>query len=217
MSETGYDNTSFAPISQVTMVPNCFVISSELGISTWEELLEYAETNGPIQYGCSGASAPQYINMVNLTGSIGKQDLFTLIPFEGGAASVTALLGNQIDASVNIISEPYPYVEDGTFTALWVTEATDYMPDVPTTEELGMDGGFGLWYGFAAPAGTDERILDKLDACISEIMEMDTVKEQFDNIGQPAVYADRETFTATWQQSWEENSATLDELGLSIH
>ena len=91
------------------------------------------------------------------------------------------------------------------------------MPDVPTTEELGMDGGFGLWYGFAAPAGTDERILDKLDACISEIMEMDTVKEQFDNIGQPAVYADRETFTATWQQSWEENSATLDELGLSIH
>ena len=59
--------------------------------------------------------------------------------------------------------------------------------------------------------------MDKLDACISEIMEMDTVKEQFDNIGQPAVYADRETFTATWQQSWEENSATLDELGLSIH
>lgn len=217
MSETGYDNMSFAPISQVTMVPNCFVVSSDMGITNWEELLEYAEANGPIQYGCSGASAPQYINMVNLTGSIGKQDLFTLIPFEGGAASVTALLGNQIDASVNIISEPYPYVEDGTFTALWVTEATDYLPDVPTTTDLGMEGGFGLWYGFAAPAGTDERILDKLDACISEIMEMDTVKEQFNNIGQPAVYADRETFTATWQQSWDENSATLEELGLAVH
>lgn len=216
MSETGYDNTSFAPISQVTMVPNCFVVRADTGITTWEELLDYAAENGAIKYGCSGSAAPQYLNMVNLTRSIDKEELFTLVPFEGGSASVTALLGSQIDASVNIISEPHQYVKDGTFNCLWVTEESEFYPDVPTAEDLGMAGGFGLWYGFAAPAGTDERILDKLDAAIGEIMAMPEVQEQFANIGQPAVYSDRATFTDLWMATWDKNLATLQDMGISV-
>lgn len=215
MNDTGYTVDDFDFISQVTMVPNCFAVRSDMGVNTWEELIEYAKANGPINWGCSGQSSPQFLNMVLLTESAGVSDLFNLIPFDGGSASVTALLGSQIDATCNIISEPYQYVQDGTFKVLWVTSECEEYPDAPTTEDLGMSGGFGLWYGFAAPDGTDERILDKLDAVIAECMALEEVQEQFKNIGQPCVYSDRATFSALVAESAETNLNILTDLGLA--
>ena len=215
-NDTGYDNTSFAPISQVTLIPNVMAVNAALGVSNWQELLDYAHANGPISWGCSGIASVQNMIVTLSTASIGETDSFKLVPFEGGADSVAALLGNQIQATVNVMSEPYPYVQDGSFIPMWVTAKNDFYPDTPTLDELGMEGSMSNWYGFAAPAGTDERILDKLDQCISEILEMPDVIEQFGNIGNPVVYADRQTFSDTWQASWEQSISALRTMGLCI-
>lgn len=215
-NDTGYDNTSFAPISQVTLIPNVMAVNASLGVSNWQELLDYAHENGPISWGCSGIASVQNMIVTLSTASIDESDSFMLVPFEGGADSVAALLGNQIQATVNVMSEPYPYVQDGTFIPMWVTAKNEFYPDTPTLEELGMDGSMSNWYGFAAPAGTDERILDKLDECINEILQMPDVIEQFGNIGNPVVYADRATFTDTWQTSWDQSISALRSMGLCI-
>lgn len=215
-NDTGYDNTSFAPISQVTLIPNVMAVNVSLGVSNWQELLDYAHTNGPISWGCSGIASVQNMIVTLSTASVGESDSFKLVPFEGGADSVAALLGNQIQATVNVMSEPYPYVQDGSFVPMWVTAKNDFYPDTPTLEELGMEGSMSNWYGFAAPAGTDERILDRLDQCISEILEMPDVIEQFGNIGNPVVYADRQSFSDTWQASWDQSISALRTMDLCI-
>lgn len=215
-NDTGYDNTSFSPISQVTLIPNVMAVNASMGINTWQDLLDYAHANGPISWGCSGIASVQNMIVTLSTASINETDSFKLVPFEGGADSVAALLGNQIQATVNVMSEPYPYVQDGTFVPLWITAKSDLYPDTPTLEDLGMDGSMSNWYGFAAPAGTDEKILDKLDECIAEIMQMPDVIEQFTNIGNPVVYADRQTFSNTWQASWDTSIEALRSMGLCI-
>lgn len=208
-SDVGYTDAEFAPISQVSSVPNVFCVHKDLGVSTWEEYLALAEEKGNLTYGTSGAGLTQNVQVERMLAERDQTGLITHIPFDGGAASVTALLGQQVDATVNIVSECKPYIEDGTFIPLFVTEKSDDLPDVPTTADLGYEVQGGVWYGFAAPAGTDQAIIDRLDDCFAEIMQMDEVIETYENLGCPVVYLDSEDFTTQWKNDFQSNKEAL--------
>ena len=214
-SDVGYTNKEFAPIAQISDVPNVFCVNKNLGISTWEEYLALAKSKGNITYGSSGAGLTQNIQTESLLAEKNQSGLITHIPFDGGSASMTALLGEQVDATVNIVSECLPYINDGTFIPLWVSspERDPDLPDTPTALELGYTSvNGGVWYGIAAPAGTNDAIIQKIDATVAETLRNQDVIDTFTNLGTPIDYMNSADFTGKWMENYDTNKAILESI-----
>jgi len=93
------------------------------------------------------------------------------IPFRGGALSVQAALGNQVDmvaSSFGII----PQIQEGKLKGLAVASETRVaaMPDVPTYTEAGFPFVAESWVAVLAPAKTPPAIIEQLNAAINEIV-----------------------------------------------
>jgi len=218
MSDVGYGYEEFAPICQVSETPTVITVNASSGITTWEELLAMAKADPKaVTYGSSGTGGAHHVAVASLLLEVeNNADLFTHIAYEGGAAAVTALLGNHITATASIPSEPYPYIESGDFNCLLTlaTERFSALPDVPCTADLGLKTIGGTWYGFAAPAGTDEAILDFLEETILDIMAEPEMVETFENLACPVILLGREDFTNKWIDNYNSIGSTLKAIGM---
>src|SRR5436305_14358574 len=90
--------------------------------------------------------------MLNHAAGIG----ITHVPFRGLGPALNSLLGGHIDLITTSVIGVLPYVEAKIARALAVydTERSEQLPDVPTTVELGYtDLVMSQWHGLLAPAG----------------------------------------------------------------
>lgn len=218
MSDIGYGYEEFAPICQVSETPTVITVNSSTGIKTWEELLALGKSDPKaVTYGSSGTGGAHHVAVASLLIEVADNaDLFTHIAYEGGAAAVTALLGNHITATASIPAEPYPYIESGDFTALLTlaTERFESLPDVPCTADIGLSTIGGTWYGFAAPAGTDQEILNLLEETILGIMAEEQMVEIFTNLACPVILLDQKDFTDKWINNYNSIGETLKAIGM---
>jgi tripartite-type tricarboxylate transporter receptor subunit TctC len=104
------------------------------------------------------------------------------VPYKGGGAAVTDLLGGQVSMYFGTTPSTMPHVRTGKLRALGVTTAkrTPAAPDVPTIAESGLPGyEQSAWHGLLAPAGTPEAIITKLHAEVVRALRSKDVAERF--------------------------------------
>jgi tripartite-type tricarboxylate transporter receptor subunit TctC len=100
-------------------------------------------------------------------------------PYKGGAPAVQDLLGGQIPATINVISNTLPHVQSGALRALATTapQRSLLLPQVPTMREAGFPALEGVeWFGVFAPAATPEETVSSLNAAIRRALATDSVK-----------------------------------------
>lgn len=213
LNDVGYTNEDFAPIAQVTEMVTALCVNSASGITSLEDLFAKAEENpGAITYGTAGATSFQNLLTTRLMSLAGKDGVLSHVPFDGGAAAITATVGQQTDIVVAMVPDLKPYVESGDLTCLMVfsNERSADMPDVPCAGELGYgDAAFPTWYGYAAPAGTPEAILNFWDEQVKECLSDPEMIDILTNINQNPVYLEREAFTKLYNDTWEMNSELI--------
>lgn len=205
-SDVGYTNKEFAPICQISSLPIAFFVRTDSGIENMEQLLAKAQENpGAMTFATSGAGLIQHITVEMFLKEIGSQGLFTHVPFDGGVEAITALVGGQVDFCVGDAADAASFMSEGNLLCIAVTsEETDpSFPDSPTMKELGYDLVSASWWGFAAPAGTPDEIIDLLDATIKDCLEDPELVEIFGNLQQPVDYKDREAFTNMWMTNFD--------------
>lgn len=185
-ADVGYTNESFDGVCQSTSMPLVLTVNPESGITTLDEFIEYAKNNsGATTVAAATWGQSQHISMMTLGKALGDTSLFTIVNFDGGADGRAALLGNQLDASMNVESEVVSYINDGSLVALatTATERSEFLPDVPTFTELGYpDVNISARYFFAVPAEVDDEIVEILDNAIYEALQDEGVKEQLLNL-----------------------------------
>jgi len=134
---------------------------------------------------------------------------FLGVPHRGGAESITALLGQQVDFVLESPVVLLPLIRDGKVRALGVTSAKRQapIPDVPTMVEAGVPGFVAtLLTGIVAPAGTPAPIVAKLQQEIAAIQETAELKQQFAAEGVDAMRLGSAEFGAFFAQDmgkWE--------------
>lgn len=216
LNDVGYTDKEFAPIAQVTEMVTALCVNSESGITTIEELIAAGEENyGVMTYGTTGASSFQNVLTQNFMSLIGKEGLFSHVPFDGGAAAITATVGGQTDIVVAQIPDLQSYIDAGNLNCLMVfaSERAESLPDVPCATELGYEEiALPTWYGFAAPAGTSEAILNFWDEQVAACLSDPEVVDILTNINQTPVYLDRATFTELWMNTYAMNADVLNGL-----
>jgi tripartite-type tricarboxylate transporter receptor subunit TctC len=158
-------------------------VSASLPIKTVKELVEWGKAN-PDKANYASTSA-----IFQLTTELFKQKTgtpFQHIPFKSGAELVTAVLSGQTTMTFADAGPAMTHFQSGKLRPLASTGATRLpeLPDVPTLAQVGIDGvvveGF---IGLAAPKGTPQPIVKKLESEVMAILKLPDVAGRIKQIG----------------------------------
>jgi tripartite-type tricarboxylate transporter receptor subunit TctC len=195
----------FAPITLAVTTPNVLVTKLDFPAKSVQELVEFARKNpGKISYGSSGTGSSDH-----LTSELFKQMTNTFgvhIPYRGGAAVVTDLLGGQVEASFQNMGTVATQIRAGKIRALGVTAnaRSSALPDIPTMAEAGFPGlVVTSWQAAGAPAKTPREIVARLNEASVKALRSADVRERLNNIGFDVVASTPEEFGKFMQDEVE--------------
>lgn len=215
----GYTDDEFAHISLLASGPNVLVVNPEFEAQTFEDFLRLAkEKPGVFNYASSGSGSSGHLSMELLKQKSGADIVH--IPFKGGAAAVTAVLGNQVNALMLNQDNVLPHVQAGKLRALAVTssERNPVYPDVPTIAEMGFPDYSALsFFGLSAPAGTPAPIIDRLHKETVEALKDKDLREKLEQVGFVVVGSSPEEYSqflkdeiAKWAETVKASGAQMD-------
>ena len=100
--------------------------------------------------------------------------VFRIVHLEGGAAQLKEIMGGHVDVAFDNVGSVAPRVRSGELRGLAVMDPqrSKFVPDVPTTKEAGYPSVISnSTRGIAAPRGTPQPVLKKLEAALRKAME----------------------------------------------
>jgi tripartite-type tricarboxylate transporter receptor subunit TctC len=179
----------FAPISQVTAMPNVLVVNTATPARSLQELIQFAKANpGAVTFASGGNGTTHHLCGEMLAKAAGIS--LTHIPYKGNASAITDLMGGQVTMMCDNISNSLAYIEGGRLRALAVTSArrSAALPAVPTMAEAGFAGNeISSWFAVFAPANTPPEIVQKLYEAVARVMQEPQVREALAKEGIEAV------------------------------
>ena len=182
----------FAPITLAVTTPNVL----EFPPHSVKELVDYANRNpGKISYASSGTGSSDHLTaelFKQMTGTFGVH-----IPYRGGAAVVTDLLGGQVEASFQNMGNVATQIRAGKIRALAVTanSRAAALPGVPTMAEAGYPGLIVTsWQAAAAAAKTPREVVARLNDAMVKALRSPDVRDRLTAIGFDVVASTPEEF-----------------------
>ena len=212
---TAYDPVkSFAPVMLVGAVPSLLVVSQQLGVTGMKDLLAKAKAQ-KLTYGSAGPGTTMNIavEMLNAAASV----KITHVPYRGAAPALNDLLGGHVDMLNADLPVLLPLVKAGSVkpVALFATERSPLLPDLPTTKELGLPSVvMENWYGIFLPAGTPLPVRDKLEKALFAVIAMPSVKQRFADNGMHGTLG-HDAFAARLTQEFATWPQTIGQLGIT--
>ena len=180
----GYDLfKDMAPVILLGSSINVLTVNNDAGIRSVKELVEQARRK-PMAYASSGVGASNHLAAELLKKMAGIE--MTHVPYKGSGPAITDLIGGQVPVFFDNEPSILPFIKQGKVRALAVTGKTRSanLPDVPTMEELGF-AGFVIepWYAFAAPAGTPEQAIRRLNTAFNNTLNQPAVRDRMVAMG----------------------------------
>ncbi len=190
INATLYGNLDFSfakdiqPVASLERAPLIMVVKPSFPARNAREFIDYAKANpGKINMGSGG---------IGSTGDVAGE-LFNLmaglkmahVPYRGEAPAVTDLIAGQIQVLFSTPGTVVSFIKAGTLRALAVTSVgrMDVLPDVPAMAETVSGYEAVSWAGLAAPAGTPQDIIDKLNKETNAALAENRLQEQLAGIG----------------------------------
>ena len=138
----------------------------------------------------------------------------TYIPFQSGTESVTALVGGHTQMCIVSSSEVLAFLQSKEVRGLAAVseERWSFMPEVPTTKELGYDIDITGWMGFGTPAGVPKERLEILFKAFKDAHQNPEVKATFEKLGLSAPYITGEELKKIYQKRGVEWKPLLEAL-----
>jgi tripartite-type tricarboxylate transporter receptor subunit TctC len=170
----------------------------------------------PLAYASPGVGTPHHLAMEFLQSETGIALMH--VPYKGSAGAVQDLLAGQIGFMFLPVHVAATYVKSGRLDALAVGSATRsaVLPEVPTLIEQGVnDANIDMWYGLFAPAGTDARIVARLNAESVAILQSEEARSSFAKQGLVAAHSTPDEFAQLVAQDRERWRKLIEKRGIS--
>jgi len=175
----------FAPVTLAVTTPNVLITKPALAANSMKELIDYAKKNpGKLSYCSSGTGSSDHLTAELLNQVAGISSVH--VPYKGGAACQTDIMGGQVDISFQNLGAVTNYIRGNRMKALAVTAKArnPQLPNVPTTAEAGIpDLVVTSWQAAAAPAKTPREIVAKLNDAAVKALRSPEVRERMSQIG----------------------------------
>jgi len=111
---------------------------------------------------------------------------FAVLPYKGGSAAMTDVVGQRLDITMQPISESLPFIHNGGLRALGQTGSvrSPIAPDIPTLAEAGVKGySVTTWYMLLAPAKLPEDIVVTLAGKFDQALRQPDLREKLQRVG----------------------------------
>lgn len=163
----------FAPVSRMTEIAALLVVHPQLPVSTVAELIALARANpGRLNFASAGNGTTSHLAGEMFKVAAGVDMVH--IPYRGGAAAMTDLIGGQVQLMIDVMPNAYPQAREGRVRGLAVSTARRFpgAPEIPTIAESGLAGfEASAWDGIFVPAGTPESVIERLNAAIVQALD----------------------------------------------
>jgi tripartite-type tricarboxylate transporter receptor subunit TctC len=176
---------SLIPIAQMSTQPIVLAAHPSLGVKSIAELIALAQQKPGLSYATGSGTGSQQHMVVQWFAQIAGIDLVQ-VPYRGGGAAITDLLGGQVQLGSLGSAPLIPYYKAGTLLLLAQSTGTrsPSLPDVPTFEQAGIKGlVLDQWVGVFAPAKTPPAITQRLAAEIGKALADPAVRDAFQKAG----------------------------------
>lgn len=185
----------------------------------WEDVLQQAKTApGSIRIATSGMGSVGHIMVEQLQAQTGLQ--FTHVPYRGVGQIVTDAVGGHFELMLgNPFSTINSLVDQGKLRVLATTgpQRAPSHPQVPTLAEQGIaQANLTSMFGFMAPAGTPEAIVEKINALVQELVQTPDIQAIFKATDNIPLLQDRAAFAEVLQQESSSNAAIIQKAGIRL-
>jgi tripartite-type tricarboxylate transporter receptor subunit TctC len=178
----------YAFVSTVATFPFFVAVKAGAYPSLQALIAKAKEKPGGLNFGSAGVGTTQHLTGELLAQRTGTR--FTHIPYQGGSATVTALLRGDVDLIVDTGTVIKSQAAAGMIDILAVSSKERWMltPDVPTiAETVAPDFDVISWTGIGVPAGTPADIVDRVNAEVRRALATATVQQRLRTLdSQPA-------------------------------
>ena len=208
-----YSADSFEPIANWGADPAVVIVGADSPYNSIEELIDFAKENpGKVTVSGAGLYVGHHIAALQIQKATGAK--LAYIPTQGGgAAAMKAVIGGDVIAGINNLSDAFRAREAGNVKILAVADverSEEFLPDVPTMMEAGyeVDNASVNFRGLMVPKDTDPEIIATLAEKVPAMFESDRVVNQMGAGGSPMNIMSREEV----QEMWAAREKTLAEL-----
>ena len=173
-------DADFEPIGLVASFPVLIAARKDFPAKDLKEFVAYVKANHTkLNMGHAGVGSIFFTTCLLLNSILEVKP--TLVPFAGGAPTMTALMGGQVDYMCgDIIVGASPHASGHIkIYALAAAERNAALPDVPSTPEAGLPAfQASAWNGLFAPKGTPKPILDRLTDALDKALDDETSRKR---------------------------------------
>lgn len=186
----------FVPITMIAKTENILVVAPQQPFKTVRDIIDYAKKNpGKLNMANAGPGSQSHLAGALFAHMAGIEVLH--VPYKG-AASVTAVVGNQNELSLTPMPATVGHINSGRLRAIAVggSARSVVLPQVPTIAESGVKGfNTSGWTGLVAPKGTPDAVVTKLREAVLKALADDKTKEAL-------LRAGGEPWTTTPKEMW---------------
>jgi tripartite-type tricarboxylate transporter receptor subunit TctC len=167
--DVGYKLSDFTTLGNISTVTGVMIIHPSPNYNNIDEFIKYARSNpGKLNFGSPGVGTAGHT--MGVGPEVYGDFLMTHIPYKGGAEVVSAVIAGNVDVGFALPNIVIPHLQNNTIKALAVTagKRSEFLPDVATYKELGINYGDGESYGLVGPKGLPPAIVNKISSAIAE-------------------------------------------------
>lgn len=209
--------TDLVPMVQIAEVPNVLVVHPSVSAKTVEEFIAYAKANpGKLNYGSTGVGTSSHLSSHMMAKRAGFEA--THIAYKG-ADALRDLLAGRIQFMFATIPSVMQHIQAGKLRPIAVSSAkrSRSMPEVPTIAEKGFPGfEAGSWFGFFAPKGTPEQVINLINKVVNEVIAVPAIEQQLIREGADPVGGTPAQFAQFVQREYEKWKVIVQESGARV-
>jgi tripartite-type tricarboxylate transporter receptor subunit TctC len=168
-----FSENDFTPIINQVLDPGVIWVKADSPYKTLGDLIDAAKKSpGTIRAATTGILSDDHLAIL-MTEEAAPGANFRLVHLEGGAAQFKEIMAGNVDVAFDNVGSIVKRVQSGEVRALAVTDdvRSKFLPDVPTTKELGYPTVISSsTRGIAGPKGLPAPIVAKLRDVLQKAM-----------------------------------------------
>lgn len=203
------------PVSLVGQYDLALAVADTSGVKTLADYIRWIRSDTQhANFGSPGRGSLPHLFGLQL-GQALQVDLVH-VPFQGAAPSIVNLMGGQLAAVIQPVSDLLAHHEGGRLRILATTGSSRNarLPSVPSFAELGhpaLQGGG--WIGFFVPAGTPDRTIDELWRAAQAAARAPVVRDRMAALGFETALMSTPEFAALIRRDAERWAAVVRATG----
>lgn len=219
MRKPPYDPTrAFTPIGEVAQGPYLWLVRADNPAHDMRQFIAWTRSHpGQVNYASPGRGTVHHLATEMLKRQTGAD--MTHVPYKGGTALATALLGGEVQAMIESPSAYLALIRAGRLRALAVTgeHRLATLPDVPTLDEQGIHGlNVHSWWGLVGPAGMSPDLVVHLNTALNAVLADPSMQPLFARMSATLTPGTPQAFGAYIAQEWQRWRGFAASSGLNL-